>query len=51
MASINIEDLAVLRGVGVFETMRTYNGHVFRIDDHLNRLMNSMLISQIPYGV
>lgn len=41
---IPITDLAVQRGYGVFETQRTYNGRVFKLKEHLDRLFNSAKI-------
>ena len=35
------DDLGVLHGLGVFETMRTYGERFFRLDAHLNRLEHS----------
>ena len=40
-AAIPVTDLAVLRGFGVFDFMRTYGGRPFHLDSHINRLMNS----------
>jgi 4-amino-4-deoxychorismate lyase len=37
-ATISIFDHGYLYGVGLFETFRTYNGHPFLIDNHLDRL-------------
>ena len=34
-------DSGFLYGAGLFETMRAYNGIVFRLDDHLSRLFTS----------
>ncbi|TWH48171.1 aminotransferase class IV [Sporomusa sp. KB1] len=34
-------DHAFLYGHGLFETMRVYNGRVFRLDEHLDRLKNA----------
>lgn len=38
---ISVGDSGFLYGAGLFETMRAYNGIVFRLDDHLNRLLTS----------
>ncbi len=38
---ISAGDSGFLYGAGLFETMRAYNGIVFRLDDHLERLINS----------
>jgi branched-chain amino acid aminotransferase len=40
-AQIPAGDSGFLYGAGLFETMRAYNGIVFRLDDHLNRLLSS----------
>lgn len=37
-ASISILDLGFLRGVGAFETFRTYGGHPHALGEHLRRL-------------
>lgn len=40
-ASIPIDDSSFLYGIGLFETMRADAGRIFRLDDHLNRLIAS----------
>ena len=40
-ARVSIFDAGLLHGVGLFETMRSYQGEIFRVEDHLNRLYNS----------
>jgi branched-chain amino acid aminotransferase len=40
-ARISPMDYGFLHGYGLFETMRAYNGHVFRIKKHLARLERS----------
>ena len=40
-ATIPATDLAVLRGLGVFESLRTYGGRPFRLKQHLDRLRQS----------
>lgn len=37
-AELSPFDHGFLYGYGLFETMRTYNGHIFRLDSHLTRL-------------
>lgn len=40
-AAVSVFDLALQRGYGVFETIRSYQGVPFRLDAHLDRLENS----------
>src|SRR6266481_5229844 len=40
-ATLSINDLAVLRCYGVFETLRTYNRRPFCLEEHLERLYRS----------
>jgi branched-subunit amino acid aminotransferase/4-amino-4-deoxychorismate lyase len=40
-AKISITDYGFLFGYSLFETMRAYNGNIFRLDDHLERLRKS----------
>jgi branched-chain amino acid aminotransferase len=38
---VNVTDLAMVRGYGVFDFLRTYNRKPFRINDYLTRFENS----------
>lgn len=38
-ASVSVHDRGFRGGEGVFETLRVYDGHVFRIDAHLERAL------------
>jgi branched-chain amino acid aminotransferase len=40
-ARISVFDRGFLYGDGVFETLRSYHGVIFRLDDHLDRLQDS----------
>ncbi len=40
-ARISVTDSGFLYGAGLFETMRSYNGKVFALNDHLDRLFFS----------
>ena len=42
-AVIPVHDLAVLRGLGAFELLRTYKGLPFMLEEHLARLQHSVL--------
>ena len=43
-------DRAFLFSDGVYEALRTYNGKVFRLDDHLERLKYSLSQLEIPFN-
>src|SRR5687767_5180811 len=47
-ASVPLRDTGLLHGAGVFTTMRSYNGRVFRLDQHLSRLRDSCEALFIP---
>ncbi|MDD4985973.1 MAG: aminotransferase class IV [Dehalococcoidales bacterium] len=44
-------DYGFLYGAGLFETMRAYEGQVFRLESHLNRLNRSAELLEIPVRV
>lgn len=50
-AKISVFDRGLLYGDGLFETMRSYSGYVFRLDEHLRRLFASCKILgiRIPF--
>ncbi len=51
-ATISINDIAVLRGYSVFESLRTYNRNPFHLDEHLLRLYRSAVLIgiEIPWS-
>src|SRR5437588_2892724 len=51
-ATISINDVAVLRGYSVFESLRTYHRRPFHMEEHLNRLYRSAEIIEldVPYS-
>jgi branched-chain amino acid aminotransferase len=49
-ACVSATDGGLLYGAGLFETMRSLNGVVFRLDDHLNRLMTSAAALSIEHS-
>jgi branched-chain amino acid aminotransferase len=50
-ALVSVKDIAILRGFGVFDFMRTYNRRPFYLREHVNRLFNSAkcIGLEIPY--
>ncbi len=52
VATISINDIAVLRGYSVFESLRTYNHLPFHLDEHLTRLYRSSILieMEIPWS-
>lgn len=47
-ARISPFDLGFLYGYGLFETMRAYSGHIFRLKRHLERLSQSAKLLGLP---
>jgi len=47
-AHISVTDSGFLYGAGLFETMRSYNGIVFSLKDHLDRLFFSASALSVP---
>jgi branched-chain amino acid aminotransferase len=47
-ASVSIRDTGLLHAAGVFTTMRSYGGRVFRLGDHLRRLRESCEALFVP---
>lgn len=52
-AKVSVLDRGFLFGDGVYEVIPAYNGHLFRLEDHIQRLNNSLagIHLQLPYGV
>jgi D-alanine transaminase len=48
-AKISPFDRGFLFADGVYESIRTYNGKLFKYEDHLNRLKKSLSEIQLPY--
>ena len=47
-AKICAWDHALLYGDGIFEGIRAYNGYVYKLDEHIDRLYNSAKAIQVP---
>jgi branched-chain amino acid aminotransferase len=47
-AHIPITDLALLRGFGIFDYTRTFNGQPFHLEDHVERLFRSAQQIDLP---
>ena len=52
-AKVSVFDHGLLYGDGVFEGIRSYNGRVFKLDEHLERLYDSAksIMLQIPIPI
>ena len=48
---IAVDDVALWRGLAVFETLRTYDRRLFAVEDHLARLMGSAAVMGIDVPV
>ncbi|VAX34660.1 Aminodeoxychorismate lyase [hydrothermal vent metagenome] len=46
-ARVSVFDRGFLYGDGLFETMRAYKGHIFRLDQHLQRLFKGLEVLRI----
>jgi len=49
-ATISPFDHGFLYGYGLFETMRAYSGHIFRLEQHLRRLATAAETISLPLG-
>lgn len=47
-ALVSVRDRGFLYGDGIFETLRSYNGRPFLLEDHLHRLASSAQALEIP---
>lgn len=52
-ASVSVKDISILRGYGVFDFLRSYNGIPFHLKDHLLRLENSaqLIGMTLPHAI
>ncbi len=52
-ASVSVKDISILRGYGVFDFLRSYNGVPFHLMDHLLRLENSahLIGLSLPHSI
>jgi len=48
---VSTEDLGFAQGVSISERLRTFRGRLFRLDEHLDRLANSLRIVGLQPGV
>ena len=50
-AHLSVFDHGFLYGYGLFETMRVYNGKIFLLERHLNRLLSASLVLGLGSGL
>ncbi|MBF0344203.1 MAG: aminotransferase class IV [Nitrospirae bacterium] len=50
-ACVSVLDHGLLYGDGVFETLRAYNGVVFKLQEHLRRLYRSLSLINLDIGI
>ena len=50
-AKISIRDAGVVYGDGVFDTARTFDGKLFRMAEHVERLFESLAYARIDPGM
>ena len=50
-AKVSIRDVGLVYGDCVFDTSRTFNGRLFRLQDHIDRLYKSLDYAQIDPGM
>lgn len=50
-AQVSVYDHGFLYGFGLFETMRAYNGTIFLLDRHLDRLLHSARVIGLDLGL
>ncbi len=49
-ASVSVFDRRYLHAFGVFETLRSYNGYIFKCDEHITRLFQSAKAISLEIG-
>ncbi len=49
--AVLVSDIGFLRGYGVFDFMRTFNGKIFRYSDHYKRFVNSAKLLDLKVGL
>jgi len=50
-ATISIRDMGLVYGDSVFDTARTFDGKLFRLEDHVDRLLDSLTYTRIDAGM
>ncbi|HHF98649.1 MAG TPA: branched-chain amino acid aminotransferase [Candidatus Aerophobetes bacterium] len=50
-AKFFIDDVGFLFGYGIFETMRSFKGYIYRLEDHVERLLDSASFFNIPFSL